>query len=49
MAGIGYVSEIDLGEGDGHGGHDLRRAGGGKGYVQVPHLTLLGLGEALEG
>ena len=49
MAEIGVVGEVDLGEGDGHVGDDPRRARGGQGHVQVPHLPLLSHGEAPEG
>ena len=43
---IGFVSEVGQGEGYGHGVDDPRQAGGGQGHVQLPHLPLLGLGEA---
>ena len=44
-----WVSEVGHGEGDGHGGDDQRRAGGGQGHVHVPQVPLLSLGEAPEG
>ena len=46
---IWYVSEVGLGEGDGHGGDDPRRAGGGQGHVHVSQVPLLSHGEAPEG
>ena len=45
----GHVSEVGHGESDGHGGDEPRHAGGGQGHDQVPHLPLLGLGEAQDG